>query len=101
MKDFFNKDNFFFGFISGLVITILSCAVIYLIIFALKADLIQESKAFLFAAIPEILLMRWYAKMKLLKSMKGIVLCLFITLGAIIYLLYYMGHFANAFNWKL
>ncbi|MCH3924150.1 MAG: hypothetical protein LKE30_04445 [Bacteroidales bacterium] len=101
MIDLLKKDNIWFGILAGLVITILTAGILYIGLVVFKCDIQAESKIFLFAVVPEILLMRWYAKNKYHKSTKGVMIILVITLGLIMYSLYNMGHFANAFNWRI
>lgn len=101
MKELFGNNSFFSGFIASLAINILTAGVLALALWLLKFDILLNLKIFVFTVVPSIFVLRFYASNQMMKSLKGSVLCLVISLAGILLWLYSMNIFDEAFNWRI
>lgn len=87
---FFNKDSLPIGLTLSLALSIIAIFIIMIIMRATNIDILSNMKLMLFAPIPSILLLRYYAKEELHKSLRGSIIALcFAFLFIIIVLLKY------------
>ncbi len=91
------KDNFWTGLILSLLICGISIGIIYLIIYFLNLSLNDNATLFLFAFVPDILLLRYYAKKQYSKSLKGLILILVFGFCLLVYFLNFIGSFNFSF----
>lgn len=91
------KDNFWTGLILSLLICGVSIGIIYLIIYSLNLSLNDNATLFLFAFVPDILLLRYYAKKQYSKSLKGLILILVFGFCLLVYFLNFIGSFNFSF----
>ncbi len=91
------KDNFWTGLILSLLICGISIGIIYLIIYFLNLSLNDNATLFLFAFVPDILLLRYYAKKQYSKSLKGNILILVFGFCLLVYFLNFIGSFNFSF----
>ncbi len=85
--DRFKEDKLFNGFLASFLATLIGAFVVLLVQKFLHLDILLNMKMYIFAVIPEILILRWYAKVEKHKALKGSVLSLVLTLGTIIVVL--------------
>lgn len=87
----FKKDNFAIGVILSLIVCTLSIGVTYLILYLLGLSINDNAKIFLFAFVPDILLLRYYAKKQYSKSLSGLSLVLILGFCLLLYYLNFIG----------
>ncbi|MBW6491032.1 MAG: hypothetical protein K0B15_07555 [Lentimicrobium sp.] len=78
------NDNFFIGFLAGLLLTLFTAALIIFagpLIYNIFSENQPENKLLLLAFIPGVLLMRWYMKkMKFSKAGSGVLVVIFLSI---------------------
>ncbi|MBR5255091.1 MAG: hypothetical protein IKV46_08695 [Bacteroidales bacterium] len=87
------KDNFWVGVILALILCGLSIGAIYLCLHIFDLSVNDNAKLFLFAFVPDILLLRYYAKKQFSKAMKGLSLILIFGFCLLLYFLNFIGSF--------
>ena len=87
------KDNFWVGIILAVILCGLSIGAIYLCLYLLNCSINNNAKLFLFAFVPDILLLRYYAKKQYSKATKGLILILVFGFCLLLYFLNFIGSF--------
>ncbi|MBO6118062.1 MAG: hypothetical protein J6P44_05905 [Bacteroidales bacterium] len=83
----FKEDKILNGFVCSFFVTVIAAFVIAVLQRLFHIDMLVHAKMFVFCVIPEILLMRLYARKEMQSSLKGSVISLIVTLGAVIIIL--------------
>ena len=91
------KDNFWVGLMISLGLCILSIGIIIAVLFFLGLPLSNNATLLLFAFVPDIILLRYYAKKQKLKSLKGLSLILVFGFCLLVYYLNFIGSFNFSF----
>lgn len=81
------EDRVLSGFVASLLATVITVLVIRILQRFLSIDILIHAKMFVFSVIPEILLLRLYSKKQMFSALKGSVISLVLTLGAVIMIL--------------
>lgn len=95
MIDKFRKDNYLFGALIGIVSTLITAGILLLGLAMFSKDFNDDPKLFMFSFIPAILFMRWYFKIKNIKTAKSMALVIFIGFLLFAFLLFRIGIFSN------
>jgi len=83
----FKENKILNGFLSCLLLTVITALVILLLQRFLRIELLLNAKMYIFAILPEIFLLRYFARKEKHKAVMGAVLSLLITLGGVIAIL--------------
>jgi peptidoglycan/LPS O-acetylase OafA/YrhL len=85
------KDNLWVGLSLAVILCIVSMGAIYLCLHLLNCSINDNAKLFLFAFVPDILLLRYYAKKQYSKATKGLILILVFGFCLLLYFLNFIG----------
>ncbi|MGP1514702.1 MAG: hypothetical protein ACTTJH_01950 [Bacteroidales bacterium] len=84
---YFKQDKILNGFATSLSLTLISGFIILSIQKILHIDVLINAKMYLFATIPQMLILRQNVKQNKYKAVKGSILSLVLTLGIVIAIL--------------
>lgn len=87
------KDNSCFGAVVSMLSVAVSFGLLWTILYCMGASINDNAKIFLFSFVPAIILLRWYSKLKYMKTVKGLLTVLFFGFCIMLYYLYAIGCF--------
>ncbi len=87
------KDNLYFGAAVSMLSVVITFGLLWAVLHFMGASINDNAKIFLFSFVPAILLLRWYSKLKYMKTVKGLLTVLFFGFCIMLYYLYAIGCF--------